>query len=263
MTSIRHCPWCAARLARTTPSAQRPDWPRARCRGCGTLSYDSLPPADALRALYTNASRCVWPEANLATGATDAHIAKALVDAVCNERPGGAAVLRCLDVGSGKGTVAGELARRGLGEVVALEPYAPDPRLPGVRWVTDWRAIPEPLRFDLVLMVEVIEHLSEPLLTLRAIRERLADGGVLLITTPNARGWRARLQRGRWREAQNPTHLTLFAPTALHRALTLTGFHRVRRLRAPLDYGKTGFGRRLLTLTQRLGLDGSLRVIAQ
>jgi 2-polyprenyl-3-methyl-5-hydroxy-6-metoxy-1,4-benzoquinol methylase len=40
-------------------------------------------------------------------------------------------------------------------------------------------------RFDVVVAGEIIEHLSNPGLFLRACRNHLVDGGVLVVTTPN------------------------------------------------------------------------------
>lgn len=42
--------------------------------------------------------------------------------------------------------------------------------------------------YDVVLIISVLEHLSEPLVALRAARELLRPGGVLLINVPTWRG---------------------------------------------------------------------------
>ncbi|NID04185.1 class I SAM-dependent methyltransferase [Luteibacter jiangsuensis] len=50
----------------------------------------------------------------------------------------------------------------------------------------DVEDIPFPGPFDVILFCEVIEHLvSDPLNALRRIKERLAPGGTLILTTPN------------------------------------------------------------------------------
>ena len=44
-------------------------------------------------------------------------------------------------------------------------------------------------QFDLVTSLEVIEHVAEPAAFLKALARRLAPGGLLILSTPNATGW--------------------------------------------------------------------------
>jgi 2-polyprenyl-6-hydroxyphenyl methylase / 3-demethylubiquinone-9 3-methyltransferase len=44
-------------------------------------------------------------------------------------------------------------------------------------------------QFDLVTCMEVIEHVAEPAAFVRALAKRLATGGLLIMSTPNATGW--------------------------------------------------------------------------
>jgi 2-polyprenyl-6-hydroxyphenyl methylase / 3-demethylubiquinone-9 3-methyltransferase len=44
-------------------------------------------------------------------------------------------------------------------------------------------------QFDLITSLEVIEHVAEPQSFLNAIAKRLAPGGILILSTPNATGW--------------------------------------------------------------------------
>jgi 2-polyprenyl-6-hydroxyphenyl methylase/3-demethylubiquinone-9 3-methyltransferase len=41
--------------------------------------------------------------------------------------------------------------------------------------------------YDLIALTDVLEHLEEPRACLRALRERLAPGGLLVVSTPNRR----------------------------------------------------------------------------
>ena len=43
--------------------------------------------------------------------------------------------------------------------------------------------------FDLITCMEVIEHVADPAAFLRALAARLAPGGLLILSTPNATGW--------------------------------------------------------------------------
>jgi 2-polyprenyl-6-hydroxyphenyl methylase / 3-demethylubiquinone-9 3-methyltransferase len=44
-------------------------------------------------------------------------------------------------------------------------------------------------QFDLVTAMEVVEHVTDPGAFLKALAKRLAPGGLLILSTPNATGW--------------------------------------------------------------------------
>ena len=44
-------------------------------------------------------------------------------------------------------------------------------------------------QFDLVTCMEVIEHVADPAAFVNALAQRLAPGGLLILSTPNATGW--------------------------------------------------------------------------
>ena len=44
-------------------------------------------------------------------------------------------------------------------------------------------------RFDLIASLEVIEHVAEPAAFLHVLSKRLAPGGLMILSTPNATGW--------------------------------------------------------------------------
>ena len=44
-------------------------------------------------------------------------------------------------------------------------------------------------QFDLVTAMEVIEHVADPAAFVKALAKRLAPGGLLVMSTPNATGW--------------------------------------------------------------------------
>ncbi len=85
-------------------------------------------------------------------------------------------------------------------------------------------------RYHAILALHVLEHLPAPLPALRSLRAALAPGGVLLLATPNARSWRARLEGPLWPYATPFGHLALYEPATLREALQRAGFGGARRL---------------------------------
>ena len=101
-----------------------------------------------------------------------------------------------LDVGCGAGLLAEPLARLGA-KVIGLDAspeliaVAREHALSGGLEI-DYRAgeLAElEGQFDLITCMEVIEHVAEPAAFIGALEKRLAPGGLLVMSTPNATGW--------------------------------------------------------------------------
>ncbi len=92
-----------------------------------------------------------------------------------------------------------------------------------------------PQSFDVVTMWDVIEHVPDPLDTLKVIARLLKPGGVLLLNTPNARSWQARLWARWWYGWSIPRHLYIFTHHTLEQLLTRAGFHVTKRLHFPAE----------------------------
>ena len=101
-----------------------------------------------------------------------------------------------LDVGCGAGLLTEPLARLGA----RVSGFDASPELIDVaRWHAaamgldiDYRAgdVQElEGRFDLITCMEVIEHVADPAAFVQALARRLAPGGLLILSTPNATGW--------------------------------------------------------------------------
>ncbi len=78
--------------------------------------------------------------------------------------------------------------------------------------------------FDLVLMSHAIEHVHDPLATLREIRRVLRPGGKLAVTTPNAGSWGHRHFGPNWRGLEPPRHLQIFTGNGLAALARRAGF---------------------------------------
>jgi len=101
-----------------------------------------------------------------------------------------------LDVGCGAGLLAEPLARMG-GAVTGIDASPEVIRVAREHAAQmgleiDYRAgdVQElEGRFDLVTAMEVVEHVADPRLFVNALAKRLAPGGLLIMSTPNATGW--------------------------------------------------------------------------
>lgn len=196
-----------------------------RCAGCGTLFTARLPAAGEAQDYggYYHAGNLEVP----------AFVHQRLAEIVASfdhiRRRN-----RWLDVGSGAGTLLRAARDRGwdaVGTEVA-ETAARAARAAGLEvLVGDLRdlGLPEG-SFDIVSVVEVAEHVTDPGGLLAAAAPLLRPGGVLYLTTPHGRGISARFLGARWSAVAPPEHLQLLSVRGLRALLSTAGLEE-RELR--------------------------------
>lgn len=82
----------------------------------------------------------------------------------------------------------------------------------------------EPNFFDYVTMDQVLEHLPNPIEFLKGVYSILRVGGILIISTPNANGWGAKLFGRKWINWHTPYHLNLFSKKSIEITARKSGF---------------------------------------
>jgi SAM-dependent methyltransferase len=88
-------------------------------------------------------------------------------------------------------------------------------------------------RFDLIMMLNLIEHMAEPVAMLGKARGLLAPGGVVWLQTPNFRSLDAQLFRHHnWGGYHCPRHWVIFSEDGLRRALSTAGLEPASFARA-------------------------------
>ena len=73
--------------------------------------------------------------------------------------------------------------------------------------------------FDVITLYDSVEHLTDPVATLSAVRRLLVPGGIVHLVTPNVGGLQARLLGRLWYHYKPGEHLFYFAPRTLRAAL--------------------------------------------
>ena len=77
--------------------------------------------------------------------------------------------------------------------------------------------------FDYVTMDQVLEHVTDPLSTLRGIARILKPGGIAILSLPNAKGWGAKIFGRRWINWHAPYHLQFFSRHSMRLAAEQAG----------------------------------------
>ncbi|MEI6643873.1 MAG: class I SAM-dependent methyltransferase [Novosphingobium sp.] len=194
-------------------------WVWHACDHCGVLFIDPMP-VDRLSEIY--------PANYYSYGAGKASTVQKIKEALDRRRfkgllsaiPG--TELSVLDIGGGSGwlldMVKGADRRVTHTTVVDLDAGAADlARAKGHTFVQG-RIEDAELegQFDFILMLNLIEHVSDPRAMLAKVRRLLKPGGQLFIKTPNYNSLDARLFRHRsWAGFHTPRHFVLFQRRSL------------------------------------------------
>lgn len=175
--------------------------------------------------------------------------------AVASGRPG----LSILEVGCSSGYLGASLVAKGH-RVTGIEPdpvaAAAAARVLSSVWrggLEDFLDTHPDARFDVLLLGDVLEHMIDPVATLRRALVHLAPGGSVAISLPNvAHGAvRAMLLAGRFDYADrgllDRTHLHFFTRRGIARFLAQTGLalERMHEVVLPIGCVDTDYGMRL------------------
>jgi len=224
-----NCP-CGESSASLLPVFDKGEVDFLYCGSCGLVLRERFPTAAELDAIYREA----YAEERIGSGNTNqesgGYAAKVYAEFIQRTlwKPG----MRVLDYGTGTGALVEQLRASGV-EADGLE-FSANARCfcrekRGFSLMKNLDGVPDGC-YQIISMIEVIEHLTDLRGTLQELRRVIAPGGYLLITTPNRKGLRAKLEGGLWREARKKFHLFLFDWSSLKFHLEATGFHGVRRI---------------------------------
>jgi SAM-dependent methyltransferase len=140
-----------------------------------------------------------------------------------------------LDVGAATGLLVREAARRGL----AATGVEPSERLGAVGRAQGLDIVqgvlPNPSlegrTFDVVSLVDVVEHVADPVALCHAAAESLAEGGLMVVVTPDVSSVAARLLGRSWWHFR-VAHVGYFSPRSFDRAAARAGLRIVGSERA-------------------------------
>lgn len=257
------------------------------CSRCGLGQLDPLPDAAELERLYSSSAYFENQE-----GAGYADYERHAAEFALTFRAKMSRLLRygpvhdLLEIGCGPGYFLATATRAGVTRVVGVDrnPWAIEQarRAGHAAYLGSIDVISPSDRFDAVAMLDLIEHIAEPMPFLEQVRQRLRPGGRLLIMTPNIESLLARISGPRWVSFKIPEHLHYFTHRSLERLLHANGFEvlysrgtgqyvsveffldRLGRI-APRLAGLIEAPARLLNLMQRVVYvsNGSIDVVAR
>ena|GEM_PF-1036134 len=215
-----------------------------RCPRCSLQYKDPAIPMDALVECYTKASSDHWEHDpsprkrrfdDLAACITEHASGRRILDVGCAN----GALLAYLQEINSTGTATGT-----PWDCFGLEPGAAAAETATERGVTILGALFDDLdpenpehRFDVIIAIDVLEHLVDPRAFMEQAASHLSPGGIFIALTGDTGAWGWRLQQQRYWYCNLPEHVVFYArPTIEHLAksldLDLISYDRISHMRA-------------------------------
>lgn len=247
------------------------EFPVVRCRTCGLMRTNPRPTSGTIGLYYpdnygpylgTQVDRIEQNRRRFSALRAFAKRCFALnSNCLPNLNPG-----RMLEIGCASGGFMHEMAKKGWAvEGIEFSPKAAEAaRALGYAVHTGGlESAPTPNEsYDLIVGWMVLEHLHEPVLSLRKLHDWAKPDAILAVSVPNAGAWQFRLFLDKWYPLQLPTHISHFTPETARLVLAkggwvVTQIHYQRVLSDPIaslghvlqDKGFENLGKRLVGFT--------------
>ncbi|MBN1496256.1 MAG: class I SAM-dependent methyltransferase [Spirochaetes bacterium] len=238
---LEACPLCGSPKIRRLHRIERfePAFTVDRCASCGFIFTNPRLTHDAMTALYgrdyyTGASDYSYYDER-ETEQYARHVWDSRCEAIHRFIHGG----NILDVGSSFGGFLKSASKYYRPHGIEVSSYAGGYSISSIGPTIHIGTLKdhpfEDNYFSVISMIELLEHLPDPLFALRECHRLLRDGGLLLIQTANMAGLQARLQGKRY-GYYLPGHCSYFTKKNLMDALTACGFSRIKAFH-PVEFG--------------------------
>lgn len=229
------CSLCGS--TRRTPVLHAPDrihhvpgiFTVCQCLDCGLLYQNPRPSAASFEAIYVSDYGPYQP------AEATAHIPYPDFIPTCNLiqqlQPRGGDLL---DVGCGAGTFLRTLTTLQPGwRTAGIEPHPQAAARSRHYGITVYETSLEtssldPARWDAITLWNVLEHLPDPVTSLKRLHQSLRPSGMLYLAVPVYDSWDRRLSGATWVGWELPRHFVIFSKATLRAMLAHTGFDIVR-----------------------------------
>lgn len=207
------------------PEGTDPERHLARCDRCGSISVFPLPSEETLGRYYETYASLREALGEQVLDWSGRSVLPPILE-IANELGGG----RVLDVGCFDGgllsLIPSSFEKYGL-EVNEIS--CEKARERGITVRSDpLESVDFHCQFDLILALDLLEHLRDPKSAIQRMCEMLAPGGYLLLQTGNAASLPARILRENWGYMVSLGHLHSLTPRALRLVAAELGMREVR-----------------------------------
>lgn len=217
-----NCPACENQTS--LPAGNKNGYTLEKCAVCGTmfaeLSFENEKTADEVQDLYDH----YYDFANFKLPKAAEISLQKIVESFESFRQTG----NLVDIGFGEGGMI-SIAEKNDWKCFGTE-LSPQALKYGAEkgWTVSNDAISDERfpknEFDVVTMVELIEHVPNPDFFFETAHQLLRPNGLLFLTTPNNSSINQRWLGADWSVIAPPEHITIYSPNGMKKALSRNGF---------------------------------------
>jgi 2-polyprenyl-3-methyl-5-hydroxy-6-metoxy-1,4-benzoquinol methylase len=232
-STIRRCPVCGSAGERRIVDRQEfqegvlgHGYYVVVCGMCGAGYADGIPEQEVLDRHYSNQSKYAYEGTRGTESEYDFRRFEIIFDRLAPFLPAHGA--RILDIGCATGGLLSVFKRHGFNDVLGIDPsaacasaarrlYGIDVRVSTLGQLADWTQ-----RFDLILMVGVLEHVREALSAVHDVGSLAASDGLVYVSVPDVLGFAA--CRNAPYQQFSMEHVNFFSSLSLNRVMAACGF---------------------------------------
>jgi SAM-dependent methyltransferase len=206
-----------------------------QCHACGFAFKDPPIPEDKLMACYGQAAANHWghdpdPEARRFFDIRDE------IERLKPERG------RILDIGCANGSLLRHFAdgwhRYAVEPSISASEVARSRGIDVLGHTLD--DVPREMRFDVILAIDVVEHIVDPMPFFRKVAGLLEPGGLFFVVTGDTDAWTWRLERSRYWYCSLPEHVSFynqrcFEEIGRRTGIATVGLTRANHARCPIS----------------------------
>jgi SAM-dependent methyltransferase len=259
------CPICSERFFRVGSAATiHPNsscsFTLLGCSGCGHWWHNPLPTQAYLNTCYRQGSLSVvgvgWSAdvAKSKAAVLSPNFGHWVLEAEKSMLPG-----RYLEIGPGNGTLLRAFKQRGC-YCLGVEPGGWGRGDENI--VEDISQIPMDLKFDVVVALDVLEHVEDPVAMVEHLSQRLVAGGRLYCSFPNSESLRARIFKERWAMVRPIGHLHYFSGTSITHLMSKNHLTVIQRRKHEAWMGLRAIPRALLSFLREFRLGEAIRTLS-
>ena len=208
------------------------------CKACGTGFADGIPTQVELNRYYAEQSKYSHEGTDGSESEYDRLRFEMVVDQVVPYLPSPGT--RILEVGCATGGLLAAFRRRGFPNVLGADPspacadaarrlHGIEVRVSNIAQLAEWQD-----RFDLVLMIGVLEHLREVQPAIRTINDRVDAGGLFYAAVPDVEGL-ADCRNAPFQQF-SMEHVNFFSDQSLNRVMAACGLASRRTWRWMVEW---------------------------
>jgi len=195
-----------------------------KCRSCGHWFIDPMPKQDYLNKLYESGSTFVVEENYKGNEEFDHNNIKKYASRFIDLNSD-MSNLNYLEIGVGPGHLYNFFKDR-VNICYGVDPctYKPEGRY----MVSDISEVPDEIKFDIIIIQDVLEHLEDPTLMLKTVRKLANNNATISLGFPNCDSIMAKLLKEKWPMVRPLGHLHYFSGKSIKIMFENSGW-KIRR----------------------------------